>query len=52
MIKEDIDLVKPEVDRLVDILIDSIVFGPLKSEDQIKAIWASISERSKEMALS
>lgn len=49
MLKEDLDLMRPEAEKLVDMLIDSIVFGPVKTEDQIKALWSMISERAKEM---
>lgn len=49
MLKEDLDQMRPEAEKLVDMLIDSIIFGPAKTEDQIKAIWAIISERAKEM---
>jgi hypothetical protein len=49
MLKEDLDLMRPEAEKLVDMVIDSIVFGPVKTEDQIKAIWSIISERAKEM---
>jgi hypothetical protein len=51
MLKEDLDLMRPEANKLVDMLIDSIVFGPVKTEEQIKALWTIISERAKAMTV-
>ena len=51
MLKEDIDMVTPIANALVDKLVDNIICGPELTEEQIKAIWSILEQKAKHFSM-
>lgn len=49
MLKEDIDLMRPRAEELINLITDKIIFGPEVTTEQVMAIWALIGEKADKM---
>jgi len=50
LLKEDIDVAEAHAKKIFESIIDQVVFGPELDEQQIRVIYAYISDKAKRMA--